>query len=58
MTDKIVIIILYYPEEPGILRRAIESVCAQTGVSDVKVIVVDDGSPVLAREDSVRFDHP
>ena len=51
VTDKIAVIIPFYQEEPGILRRALESVCAQTGVSDVEVIVVDDGSPVSASKE-------
>ena len=51
MTDKVAVIIPFYQEEPGILRRALDSVCAQTGVSNVEVIVVDDGSPVPAREE-------
>ena len=51
MTAKIAVIIPYYQEEPGILRRAMKSVCAQEGVSNVEVIVVDDGAPVPAREE-------
>lgn len=51
MNSKISVIIPVYQEESGILRRAIRSVCAQAGVSDVEVIVVDDGSRVPASED-------
>ena len=45
VTDKIAVIIPFYQEEPGILRRALVSVCAQTGVSDIEVIAVDDVQP-------------
>ena len=51
MTDKIAVIIPYYQREPNILRRAVQSVCAQEGVSDLEVFVVDDGSPVSARKE-------
>lgn len=55
VTDKIAVIIPFYQERPGILRRAVESVCAQTGVSDVEVIVVDDGSPRSAKDELQDF---
>ena len=51
MANKIAVIIPFYQEQPGILRRTIESVCAQSGVANVEVIVVDDGSPVPACEE-------
>lgn len=41
---KLTVIIPYYQKEPGILRRALTSVFAQT-FSDFDVIVVDDQSP-------------
>ena len=45
------IVIPYFQRRPGILRRALSSVLAQTLPNDVRVaiIVVDDGSPVPAR---------
>ena len=57
MDAKISVIIPLYHEAPGILRRAVQSVCAQTGlsaVSGVEVIVADDGLPVNAAEDALR----
>jgi succinoglycan biosynthesis protein ExoW len=51
MPNKIAIVIPYYQEEPGILREAVMSVIAQEGVSDLEIIVVDDGSPAPARDD-------
>ncbi|OZB19927.1 MAG: hypothetical protein B7X55_01985 [Rhodobacterales bacterium 34-62-10] len=44
------VIIPYYQRKPGLLARAISSVFAQ-GIDDVRVIVIDDGSPHPARYD-------
>src|SRR5262249_35341512 len=41
---KCTVIIPYYQREPGILRRALKSVFAQTH-TDFDVVVVDDSSP-------------
>jgi succinoglycan biosynthesis protein ExoW len=48
---KIAVVIPYYQEEPGILRGAVLSAVAQEGVSELEIIVVDDGSPAPARDD-------
>jgi len=52
------VIIPYYQEEPGILRRAVSSAIAQEGVGDLEIIVVDDGSPAPARADLKKLDVP
>lgn len=51
---KISVIIPYFQREPGILRRALESVVMQRLPADyeVEVIVVDDGSPVSAQAET------
>ncbi|MCM2473495.1 glycosyltransferase [Rhizobium sp. CG5] len=59
---KLTVIIPYYQKEPGILRRALASVFAQT-FTDFNVIIVDDQSPYpisdelapLAREQRTRI---
>ncbi len=47
---KLTIIIPYYQKEPGILRRALSSVFAQT-FQDFHVLVVDDQSPYPVDEE-------
>ena len=42
------VVIPYYQREPGILARALRSVARQQNVTDVRVVVVDDGSPAPA----------
>jgi succinoglycan biosynthesis protein ExoW len=51
MTTAAAVIIPYYQEKPGILRRALTSVLQQKLPPDVNldIIVVDDGSPAPAR---------
>src|SRR5688572_21207423 len=41
---KLTVVIPYYQKEPGILRRALASVFAQT-LEDFHVLVIDDESP-------------
>jgi len=48
---KVAVIIPFFQNEPGILRRAVESVCVQDTESALEIIVVDDGSPVPARDE-------
>jgi succinoglycan biosynthesis protein ExoW len=55
---KIAVVIPYYQEEPGILRRSVLSAVRQEGVSDLVIIVVDDGSPAPARDDLKGLDLP
>jgi len=55
---RIAVVIPFYQEQQGILARALASVHAQTGVSDVHVIVVDDSSPVAAESELREFPSP
>ena len=55
MNGKISVIIPYYQKKSGILRRALRSVCAQTGVSNFELVVVDDGSPRSAKDELRDF---
>lgn len=50
-THKTAVIIPYYQEQAGILRRAMTSVFGQSGPVNLDIIVVDDGSLVPAREE-------
>lgn len=47
-TAAVGVVIPYYQREPGLLRRAVESVLGQTGLGEVRVtiLVVDDASPL------------
>lgn len=49
------VVIPYYQREPGILARALNSVFASQGVSDVHIVVVDDQSPVPARDELAKL---
>ena len=51
MQPKISVVIPYYQREPGILRKAIVSAIRQTVVGPMEIIVVDDSSPVPARDE-------
>ena len=55
---KIAVVIPYYQREPGILRRALNSVCAQVGLEALSVFVVDDASPVPAVAELESIDLP
>jgi succinoglycan biosynthesis protein ExoW len=47
----VVVVIPYYQRLPGILRKAVASALAQRGTHRLSIIVVDDASPVPAREE-------
>lgn len=51
----IAVIIPYFQREPGILRKALESVFASEGVNDVYVVLVDDESPIPATEELAKI---
>ena len=56
----IAVVIPYYQREPGILRKALNSICASENVEDVCIFVIDDDSPVSAQSEiadlaSTRF---
>jgi cellulose synthase/poly-beta-1,6-N-acetylglucosamine synthase-like glycosyltransferase len=57
-SGKTSVVIPYYQEEPGILRGAVMSAIAQEGVSDLEIIVIDDGSPAPARDDLGEHPRP
>jgi succinoglycan biosynthesis protein ExoW len=54
-TVKIAVIIPYFQRRPGILVRALRSVAAQTTDAQLDVIVIDDGSPLPARDELVHL---
>jgi succinoglycan biosynthesis protein ExoW len=54
MAMKCSVIIPYYQREPGILRRALKSVFAQSH-ADFDVIVVDDSSPLPVEAETEAF---
>lgn len=45
------IVIPYFQREPGILHGTVQAIIAHTAHTDYEIIVVDDGSPLPARED-------
>jgi succinoglycan biosynthesis protein ExoW len=47
------VVIPYYQSNRGLLRKCVESIFSQQGGFCIQVIVVDDASPVLAREELV-----
>jgi succinoglycan biosynthesis protein ExoW len=59
MSD-IAIIIPFYQREPGILSRAINSICTQQLAPDdrMEIIVVDDASPLPARDELKGYQMP
>lgn len=50
-STKIAVIIPYFQRKPGLLRQCVKSVLANAGNTDVKIIVVDDASPVTAENE-------
>lgn len=60
MADAITVIIPFYQKKRGILTKAIQSALAQTGVDPFTIIVIDDASPVPAKEElaDIMRDHP
>jgi succinoglycan biosynthesis protein ExoW len=51
MTAAIAVIIPFYQRTPGLLRAAVLSALHQRGALTIQAIVVDDGSPVPARDE-------
>ena len=47
----IAIVIPFFQKEKGLLRQCVESILAQAGNMEFQIIVVDDGSPVCAKEE-------
>ena len=52
------VVIPYYQREPGVLRRALGSVFSQVGIdrAAMHVYIVDDGSPISAKDELQKFD--
>jgi succinoglycan biosynthesis protein ExoW len=46
MSADVYVVIPYFQREAGILRRALASVAAQTGVEGIHVVIVNDASPI------------
>jgi succinoglycan biosynthesis protein ExoW len=53
--ERVAVIIPFFQREPGILKRAVCSALNQKTGALVKIIVVDDGSPVTALSDLDEF---
>ena len=51
MSKELGVVIPFYQRERGILARAIASALAQRDVQPDRIVVVDDGSPVSARDE-------
>lgn len=49
------VVVPYFQRKPGLLRRAVRSVLDQVGVARPIIIIVDDGSPVPARDELSLF---
>ncbi len=49
--NKVAVIIPYYQEKAGILKRAVKSVLDQKGSNPIEIVVVDDGSPISAQQE-------
>ena len=48
MSERVGVVIPYFQRESGILTRALRSIAAQSDTSSLRVVVVDDASPVPA----------
>ncbi|MCK7583192.1 MAG: glycosyltransferase family 2 protein [Chromatiales bacterium] len=48
---QVAVLIPYFQKAPGILEGTVRSVLAQKGFDDYHIFVVDDGSPVPARDE-------
>lgn len=53
---RIAVVIPYFQRDAGILVRALRSIEAQQGVDDVVVVVVDDASPISAKDELARWE--
>lgn len=51
MNPTVAIIIPYFQRQPGLLRTALESVTAQEVTADVRIVIIDDSSPVPAADE-------
>jgi succinoglycan biosynthesis protein ExoW len=51
MNKKISVVIPFFQRQPGLLRKAVISALDQKGDYRTEIIIVDDGSPIAAREE-------
>jgi succinoglycan biosynthesis protein ExoW len=49
MTPFVAVVIPFYQREPGLLAVTLQSVAAQTARATIRIVVIDDASPVPAR---------
>lgn len=47
----VAVVIPFFQRKPGLLRRAVSSIGEQVGVPPVRVVVVDDASPIDAKDE-------
>ena len=47
----IAVVVPFFQRAPGILSRTVRSALNQTGIRDFRIVVVDDASPVRARDE-------
>lgn len=50
-TERIAVIIPFYQRERGILLKTIRSALEQHDIEDVRIVVIDDESPISAVEE-------
>lgn len=51
MSASVCVVIPFYQRESGLLRKSVETIFNQKGIEPPLVIVVDDGSPIPARDE-------
>ena len=51
MRPTVTVIIPYFQRQPGLLRAAVQSALDQTLTEMVDIVVIDDGSPICARDE-------
>jgi len=51
MNDEVVVLIPFYQRTRGLLTKAVLSALGQVGVDHMTILVVDDGSPISARDE-------
>ena len=52
------VVIPFFQRTEGLLVHALQSVMAQSGIEDIRVVVIDDASPIAARDEVARFGSP
>lgn len=49
------VVIPFFQRAEGLLVHALQSVMAQSGIEDIRVVVIDDASPIAARDEVARL---